>query len=107
MPRDYYEILGVSRDASDDQIKKAYRSLARKYHPDRNPGDKQAEASFKEVQDAYDILSDKTKREQFNRFGFAGPQAGPGGAGGFHFGGGFPGNGDFNVDPAQAQATLR
>jgi curved DNA-binding protein len=104
MPRDHYEVLGVSRDATDDQIKKAYRSLARKYHPDRNPGDKQAEASFKEVQDAYDVLSDKTKRAQFDRFGFAGPQAGHGGPGGFHFGGGgFPGNGDFNVDPAQAQ----
>src|SRR5258708_36845667 len=104
MPRDYYEVLGVGRDASDDQIKKAYRNLARKFHPDRNPGDKQAEASFKEVQDAYDVLSDKTKRAQFDRFGFAGAQAGPGSVGGFHFGGGgFPGNGDFNVDPAQAQ----
>src|ERR1700686_4200566 len=99
MPRDYYEVLGVSRDASADQIKKAYRSLARKYHPDRNPGDKQAETQFKEVQDAYDVLSDKAKREQFDRFGFAGPQPGPGGGGGFHWGGGVPGNGEFNVDP--------
>ena len=78
MPRDYYEVLGVKRDASDDEIKKAYRNLARKYHPDRNPGDKQAETNFKEVQDAYDILSDKTKREQYDQFGFAGPQAGAG-----------------------------
>src|SRR5438552_10095273 len=103
MPRDHYEVLGVSRDASDDQIKKAYRSLARKYHPDRNPGDKQAEASFKEVQDAYDVLSDKSKREQFDRVGFTGPQVGAG-PGGFHWGGGgFPGNGSFEVDAAQAQ----
>ncbi len=102
MPRDYYEVLGVGRDASDEQIKKAYRSLARKYHPDRNPGDKQAEAHFKEVQDAYDVLSDKTKRAQYDRFGHAGPQAGAG-PGGFHWGGGGPGNGTFEVDPAQAQ----
>ncbi len=104
MPRDYYEVLGVAKNASADDIKKAYRSLARKYHPDRNPGDKQAEAHFKEVQDAYDVLSDQTKREQYDRFGFAGPQAGAGGPGGFHWGGGgFPGNGSFEVDPAQAQ----
>jgi DnaJ-class molecular chaperone len=102
MPRDHYEVLGVARDASEADIKKAYRSLARKFHPDRNPGDKQAEAKFKEVQDAYDVLSDKTKREQYDRFGFAGPQAGPGG---FHWGGGpgGPGNGTFEVDPEQAQ----
>jgi DnaJ-class molecular chaperone len=106
MPRDYYEVLGVARDASDDQIKKAYRSLARKFHPDRNPGDKQAETRFKEVQDAYDVLSDKSKREKYDHFGFAGPQAGPGGPGGFHWGGGFPGNGNFNVDPAQFQDIL-
>src|SRR3982074_3550086 len=104
MPRDHYEVRGVSRDASDDQIKKAYRNLARKYHPDRNPGDKQAEAQFKEVQDAYDVLSDKGKREQYDRFGFAGPQAGP--AGGFHWGGGFPGNGNVEVDPAQFEDIL-
>src|SRR5262249_1823730 len=70
MPRDYYETLGLKREASDDEIKKAYRKLARQYHPDRNPGDKQAEARFKEVQEAYDVLSDKTKRTQYDRFGF-------------------------------------
>ena len=81
MPRDYYETLGVSRDASEDDIKKAYRKLARQYHPDRNPGDKQAEAKFKEIQDAYDVLSDKTKRAQYDRFGFVGPGEGfPGAA---------------------------
>ena len=78
MPRDYYEVSGRrSSDASEADIKKAYRKLARQYHPDRNPGDKQAEARFKEVQEAYDVLSDKTKRAQYDRFGFAGP----GGAG--------------------------
>src|SRR5438105_8808271 len=91
MPRDYYETLGVKRDASDDDIKKAYRKLARQHHPDRNPGDKQAEARFKEVQAAFDVLGDKQKRAQFNRFGFGGPEgfAGTGGGGGpFHGAGG-------------------
>src|SRR3954451_467843 len=69
--RDYYEVLGVARDASADQIKKAYRGLARKYHPDANPGDKTAEAKFKEVQNAYDILSDPQKKAQFDQFGNA------------------------------------
>src|SRR5213080_720773 len=75
MPRDPYEVLGVTRSASEDEIKRAYRKLARQHHPDRNPGDKQAETRFKEVQDAYDILSDKEKRQQYDRFGFA-PQGG-------------------------------
>lgn len=104
MPRDPYEVLGVSRDASDEDIKKAYRKLARQYHPDRNPGDKQAEARFKEVQDAYDVLSDKTKKAQYDRFGFAGPQPGFGGQGPggttFHFGDGA------GIDPAQAEEIL-
>ena len=82
MPRDYYEVLGVNRDASEADVKKAYRKLARQYHPDRNPGDKSAESRFKEVQEAYDVLSDKTKRAQFDQFGFAGPQGFAGGAGG-------------------------
>jgi len=69
--RDYYEILGVARDATPDAIKKAYRGLARKYHPDVNPGDKTAEAKFKEVQQAYDILSEPDKRSQYDRFGDA------------------------------------
>jgi len=96
MPRDYYEVLGVKKGASDDEIKKAYRGLARQYHPDRNPGDKEAEKKFKEVQDAYDVLSDKTKRAQFDQFGFTGPDGGfPGGQGpgGYTFrwgGGGAP-----------------
>src|SRR3984957_16459638 len=81
MPRDLYEILGVKRGASDDEIKKAYRKLARQHHPDRNPGDKQAEIKFKEVQQAYDVLGDKQKREQFDRFGTVGPDGGAGGPG--------------------------
>jgi DnaJ-class molecular chaperone len=81
MPRDYYEILGIARNASDEDVKKAYRKLARQYHPDRNPGDKNAEARFKEVQEAYDVLSDKDKRAQYDQFGFAGA-AGAGGPGG-------------------------
>jgi curved DNA-binding protein len=100
MPRDYYEALGVSKSASDDEIKKAYRNLARQYHPDRNPGDKQAEGRFKEIQDAYDVLSDKTKRSQYDQFGFVGGPAGGPSPGGFHWesgAGGFPGG--VNIDP--------
>src|SRR5438552_2821928 len=70
MPRDYYEILGVKRGATEDEIKRSYRKLARQYHPDRNPGDKSAETKFKEIQEAYDTLSDKKRREQYDRFGF-------------------------------------
>lgn len=69
--RDYYEVLGVARDATADQIKKAYRAQARKFHPDANPGDKTAEAKFKEVQNAYDILSDPEKKARFDQFGSA------------------------------------
>jgi curved DNA-binding protein len=81
MPRDYYEVLGVPRNAKEDEIKKAYRKLARENHPDRNPGDKAAETRFKEIQDAYDILSDKAKRAQYDQFGFVGAGMPGGGAG--------------------------
>ena len=85
--RDYYEVLGVSKSASDDEIKKAYRKLAVKYHPDKNPGDKEAEAKFKEINEAHDVLSDKQKRARYDQFG----HAGVGGAGN-PFGGGAAGN---------------
>ena len=79
--RDYYEVLGVSKDASEDEIKKAYRKIAIKYHPDRNPGNKEAEEKFKEAAEAYDVLHDPQKRQQYDQFGFNGP--GAGGFGGF------------------------
>ena len=80
--REYYEVLGVDKTASEDEIKKAYRKLAIKYHPDRNPGNKEAEEKFKEAAEAYDVLHDPQKRQQYDQFGFAG-QGGAGGFGGF------------------------
>ncbi len=80
--RDYYEVLGVSKDASAADIKKAFRRLAMKYHPDRNPGDDEAEAKFKEARAAYDVLSDDQKRAAYDRYGHAGVDGGAGGFGG-------------------------
>ena len=80
--RDYYDVLGVGKNASEDEIKKAYRKIAIKYHPDRNPGDKEAEEKFKEAAEAYDVLHDAKKRQQYDQFGFDGPM-GAGGFGGF------------------------
>ena len=85
--RDYYEVLGVSKDADEATIKKAYRKLAKKYHPDTNPGDKEAEAKFKEASEAYAVLSDSEKRRQYDQFGHAAfENGGGGGASGFDFG---------------------
>jgi len=89
--RDYYEVLGLQKNASADDIKKSYRKLAMKFHPDRNPGDKSAEEKFKEVKEAYEVLSDDKRRSSYDQFGHAGAQGGFGGFGGF--------------DPNQAQGT--
>ena len=93
--RDYYEVLGVSKTASGDEIKKAYRSLAKKYHPDMNPGDKEAEIKFKEANEAYEVLSDQDKRAKYDQFGHAAFDPSMGGGSGF---GGFGGFGGADFD---------
>jgi molecular chaperone DnaJ len=94
---DYYETLGIEKSASEDDIKKAYRRMAMKYHPDKNPGDKTAEEKFREATEAYEILKDPQRRSQYDQFGHAAFQqgAGPGG-----FGGGFGGFGGFDISDA-------
>ena len=93
--RDYYEVLGVEKGASAEEIKKAYRKSAMKYHPDRNPGDKEAEEKFKELGEAYEVLSDDDKRARYDQFGFAGVAPNYGAGAGGYGGGGFGGFGDF------------
>ena len=123
--RDYYEVLGVSKNASEDEIKRAYKKLARKYHPDMNPGDKEAEEKFKEVNEANEVLSNPEKKAKYDQFGFAGVdpnygagQGGYGGAGGFDFGdlgdifgsffgGGFGGGGRRNPNAPQRGESIR
>ena len=93
--RDYYEVLGVPKDASADDIKKAYRKGAMKYHPDRNPGDKEAEQKFKEIGEAYEVLSDPDKKARYDQYGFAGVDPNFGAGAGGYGGAGFGGFGDF------------
>ena len=91
--RDYYEVLEISKSASPDEIKKAYRKMAIKYHPDKNPGDNEAEEKFKEAAEAYEVLSDDNKKARYDQYGHAG-MSGAGGFGGGGFGGGgFSGGG--------------
>src|SRR6476469_2683416 len=103
MPRDHYEVLGVSKSATADEISKAYRKLASQHHPDRNPGDKQAETRFKEIQNAYDVLSDPKKKQMYDQFGTDLPPGAGGGPGGFQFGG----PGGQQLDPEMAQEMFR
>lgn len=93
--RDYYEVLGVGKDAGDDDIKKAFRQQAKKWHPDVNQGNKEAEAKFKELNEAYEVLSDPQKKAQYDQFGHSGPAGAGFGGGGAGFGGGFEGFGGF------------
>jgi curved DNA-binding protein len=109
MPRDPYEVLGVSKSASADEIQKAYRKLSKKYHPDRNPGDKSADNTYKEVQEAYEVLGDPTKKANFDQYGTAaGPQGGFPGGGFPGYPGGFPGGASgVNLDPEMADFFSR
>ena len=103
--RDYYDVLGVNKSASPEELKSAYRKLAVKYHPDKNPGDKAAEDKFKEASEAYGVLSDKSKKENYDNFGHAAFENGGGGRGGFGGFGGFSGA-DFQISLRISLETL-
>src|ERR1700712_4732684 len=90
--RDYYEVLGVGRTATPEDLKKSYRKMAIQFHPDKNPGDKKAEERFKELSEAYEVLSDPKKRQMYDQFGHAAGAGSAGGAGGFDFQQGFNGS---------------
>ena len=94
--RDYYEVLGIGKNADAKEIKKAYRKLAKKYHPDMNPGDKNAEQKFKEITEAYNILSDDEKKKLYDQYGFAAFEEGAGAGGAYGGGQGFHGQGGFD-----------
>ena len=121
MKEDFYEILGVSKSASSAEIKKAYRKKAIEYHPDKNPGDKEAETNFKKAAQAYEVLSDSKKRQQYDQFGHSAFEGGGFGSGGMNmedifsqfgdifgsaFGGGFSGFGGFGQTQNRARRTL-
>ena len=120
--RDYYEVLGIAKGASEDEIKKAYKKMARKYHPDLNPGDKEAEEKFKEVNEAYEVLSDADKKARYDQYGHAGVDPNFGGGAGFDgsfdfgdlgdifgsfFGGGFGGGRRTNPNAPQRGESIR
>ena len=104
--KDYYKILGIDKNADENTIKKAYRKLAKKYHPDMNPGDKEAEAKFKEATEAYGVLSDPDKRRQYDQFGHAAFENGGGGAGAAAHGKTVSWKSSFDINPGSSDGRI-